>query len=123
MSAAFLRHALSTYHTAATKVGIEARIFDWRTTYFFTLCSFHDAVLRWAMSIRAHHVKRTHTNLIDQVADDTRTMHAALVMIARGCESFTLTSTFTAAINRAREDMEAHAAQLKELKRGQKRKR
>jgi hypothetical protein len=49
-----------------------------------------------------------------------------LVTIPAGCKrvkkTFPLTSTFQQEIDRARSDMEAHAAQLKEQKAGQKRK-
>ena len=115
-AAAFMRHALSAYYTAATKVGADKRIFDWRATYYFALCSFRDAVLRWAMSIRAHNTKRRNTNLVDVVSEDTLTKHATLVTIKKGCDSFTLTQAFQKAIATAKTDMEAHAEEKKETK-------
>ena len=115
-AAAFMRHTLNTYYTAATKVGADKRTFDWRATYYFALCSFRDAVTRWAMSIRAHNTKRRNTNLVDMVSENTLTKHATLVTIKKGCDSFTLTHAFQKAIATAKTDMEAHAEEKKETK-------
>jgi hypothetical protein len=115
-AAAFLRHALSTYYTAATKVATQKKAFTWQVVYYYTLCSFRDAVLRWAMSIRAHNTKRRNTNLVEVVSEDTRKMHATLVMIPKTCDAFALTDSFQKEIQKAKINMETHLEHTKKKK-------
>jgi hypothetical protein len=115
-AAAFLRHALSTYYTATTKVATQKKTFTWQVVYYYTLCSFRDAVLRWAMSIRAHNTKRRNTNLVEVVSEDTRKMHATLVTIPKTCDAFALTVSFQGEIQKAKINMETHLEQTKKKK-------
>ena len=123
MSAAFMRHALSSYYTATTKVGTENVQFSWRTTYFYALSSFRDAVLRWAMGIIAHNTKRAHTNLVGVIAEKEREKFSELVTVNKACNTFSLTPSFQRAIAAAKSEMEAHAELKREERQKLKRKR
>ena len=54
----------------------------WERTIYWTLTSFRDAVVRYAVSIKDHHVKRAHTKLQEKVSEETRGRFGALVKIS-----------------------------------------
>ena len=64
------------------------------------VCSYREAVVRWAASIRAHFVARKYTKLVAVVAEEERNRFVTLVKVEQDGR-YTITERFATEIQNA----------------------
>ena len=104
---AFMRHAFNQFYHDFANVDVKDIPFRWQTTYYYALCSYRDAILRYAMSIKMLHTHRTYSTLQETVPQEHRERYRELVDIGPAGE-FALHTNVTTEIDRARAAHERH---------------
>ena len=110
LTRAFLRHAVRWWYADLTAVHREGVIFNWQHCFLKALHGLRSAAIRWALAIRKHFIKREHTHLVEQVAEQTRERFAKIIAVDP-TGRYSITSPFQSAIDSAQAAYDATVVQ------------